>query len=324
MHAIQLVAYGDPLTGLEHVELPEPKAPGKGEVLLQVHFSPLNISDLLLARGTYAVRPDTPAVIGNEGVATVLQVGEGVRTVSVDDIVLLPRGTFAWAQRVVAPAETLFALPYGIDMKQASMLSINPPTAALMLGRYVELNAGSWVLQNAANSGVGRAVIAFAKSKGIRTLNIVRRPELVAELTQLGADVVLVESENTVRDAKAVLGSAKVSLAMDAVGGESTATLAQILDVNGTILSYAGMSGPMVMISQFSLVASRTNLRGFYMYYPEHVSFLAHAIRESVKLVADGQLKLPYSATFHPRDIKDAVEHTNQGGKALLDFRAEA
>ena len=54
--------------------------------------------------------------------------------------------------------------------------------AALLLSEYSALEAGDWVVQNAANSGVGRAVIGVAKARGLKTIIIVRRPELVAEL----------------------------------------------------------------------------------------------------------------------------------------------
>jgi trans-2-enoyl-CoA reductase len=36
------------------------------------------------------------------------------------------------------------------------MLAINPPTAVLLLSEFVDLKSGDWVVQNAANSGVGR------------------------------------------------------------------------------------------------------------------------------------------------------------------------
>jgi hypothetical protein len=51
--------------------------------------------------------------------------------------------------------------------QQLAMLAINPPTAALLLSEYIDLKPGEWVVQNAANSGVGRWVIAFAKMRGL-------------------------------------------------------------------------------------------------------------------------------------------------------------
>ena len=101
--------------------------------------------------------PHFRAVIGNEGVGHVLAVGAGVENVKVGDRVLAPLSSFTWRERMVLPASGLFALPPGADPQQLSMLAINPPTAALLLGEYVNLKPGEWVVQNSANF-VSRAV----------------------------------------------------------------------------------------------------------------------------------------------------------------------
>jgi NADPH:quinone reductase-like Zn-dependent oxidoreductase len=181
MRAVQLMAYGNPVEGLKYVDLSEPEAPGLNQVLVGVEFSPINPSDLLLAQGIYGIRPALPTVIGGEGVGRVLAVGAGVENVRVGDRVLAPLSSFTWRERMVVPASGLFALPPSADPQQLSMLAINPPTAALLLSEYVNLKPGEWVVQNSANSSVGRWVIAFAKTRGLKTANIVRRPELVTE-----------------------------------------------------------------------------------------------------------------------------------------------
>ncbi len=150
-----------------------PRGSRSKQVFIGVEFSPLNQSDLLLARGIYASR-HTPTVIGNEGVGRVLAVGVGVENVKVGDRVLAPLSSFTWREQMVVPASGLFALPPDADPQQLSMLAINPPTAALLLSEYVNLKPGEWVMQNSANSGVGRWVIAFAKTRGLNTVNIVR------------------------------------------------------------------------------------------------------------------------------------------------------
>jgi NADPH:quinone reductase-like Zn-dependent oxidoreductase len=188
MRAVQLTAFGNPLDVLELANIAEPPEPGANEVLVGVELSPVNPNDLSLARGTYALRPALPTVIGNEGVGRILSVGPGVKTVKTGDRVLLPLSSFTWRERMVIPAQGLFALPAGADPQQLAMLGINPPTAALLLSEFVSLKPGDWVIQNAANSGVGRWVIAFAQARGLKTLNIVRRTELVDEIKALGAD----------------------------------------------------------------------------------------------------------------------------------------
>src|ERR1700676_5340108 len=142
MRAVHLTAFGNPIDGLEFVDIPEPDAPGPDQVLTGVEFSPINPNDLMLAQGMYAIRPALPTVIGNEGVGRVLDVGPGVRNVKVGDRVLAPLSSFTWRERMVISADCLFALPADADPRELAMLSINPPTAALLLSEYVNLKPG--------------------------------------------------------------------------------------------------------------------------------------------------------------------------------------
>lgn len=105
----------------------------------------------------------------------------------------LPNGHFGWRERLVVGAQPLFPSPPLADLKQLSMLRVNPPTAALLLSEFVDLKPGDWVIKNAANSGVGRCVIAFSKARRLRTVNVVRRSEFVADVVGIGGDRVLVD-----------------------------------------------------------------------------------------------------------------------------------
>ncbi len=82
MRAVQLNAYGNPAETITLVDLPEPAAAGPGEVLIGVDYAPVNPADLLLVMGWYAVRPNLPSMIGNEGVGTIIAVGPGVTNVA--------------------------------------------------------------------------------------------------------------------------------------------------------------------------------------------------------------------------------------------------
>jgi NADPH:quinone reductase-like Zn-dependent oxidoreductase len=53
-------------------------------------------------------------------------------------------------------------------LNQLSMMGINPATAYLIFTEFVALNRGEWIVQNAANSSVGRAVIAIAKRGALK------------------------------------------------------------------------------------------------------------------------------------------------------------
>ncbi|HEV3417245.1 MAG TPA: zinc-dependent alcohol dehydrogenase family protein [Pirellulales bacterium] len=319
MRAVQLTAYGDPLEGLKYLDIPTPPAPGPNQVLIGVEFSPLNQSDLLLARGIYGTRPALPTVIGNEGVGLVLAMGPGVQNVKLGDRVLAPLSSFTWRERMVLSADGLFALPSDADPQQLAMLAINPPTAALLLSEYVNLKPGDWVVQNSANSGVGRWVIAFAKTRGVKTVNIVRRPELAAELKAIGADVVVVDSPDIAKEIKAAVGQAELRLALDGVSGPATGLLAATLSPHGTLVSYAAMSLAPMSISPLEVIFKPLTIRGFWLGHPEYEVKSASAIKEAAQMIGSGQVHIPIAATYPLSSIKEAVAHAQRGGKILLN-----
>jgi NADPH:quinone reductase-like Zn-dependent oxidoreductase len=320
MRAVQLTAYGNPVEGLKYVDIPEPETPGPNQVLIGVEFSPINPSDLLLARGIYGIRPALPTVIGGEGVGRVLAVGAGVENVNVGDRVLAPVSSFTWRERMVVPASGLFALPPGADPQQLSMLAINPPTAALLLSEYVNLKPGEWVVQNSANSSVGRWVIAFAKTRGLKTVNIVRRPELVPELQAIGGDVVVVDSPDASKEIKAAIGQAELRLALDGVSGPATGVLASTLSPHGTLVSFAAMSGAPMSISPLDVIFKPITMRGFWLGHPESAAKVAPPIAQAAEMIASGRVHIPVAATYALSSIKEAVAHALRGGKILLDL----
>ncbi len=321
MRAIHLSAYGNPIDGLGMVDVPEPKAPGANEVLVAIEYSPINPNDLLVARGTYPVLPALPSVIGNEGVGRVLAVGPGVTTVAVGDRVVPPRSSWVWRERMVIPAGGLFALPRGADPKQLAMLTINPPTASLLLGDYVDLNRGDVVVQNAANSGVGRWVIAFAKARGLRTVNIVRRADLVADLQAAGGDVVVVDGPGVTEEIKKAVGRGRIALALDGVSGPATGVLASVLAQGGTLVAYAAMSGSPMELDPLAVIFTQITVKGFFMGHAQWERKIPQAIEAAARLVAEGG-KVPIAAVYRLSEIKKAVEHTLRGGKVLLDVAA--
>jgi NADPH:quinone reductase-like Zn-dependent oxidoreductase len=163
MKAIQIEAFGNPIEVVKAVDVPDVGAPAAGEVVIAVEASPINPSDLLMIAGGYGYRPPLPAIMGTEGVGRVIAVGAGVKHLKEGDRTPVPFLHPAWAERLKTDAPWLRPLPPG-DINQFAMMGVNPPTAYLLLSDIVKLPRGSWVIQNGANSGVGRATVAIAKS----------------------------------------------------------------------------------------------------------------------------------------------------------------
>jgi NADPH:quinone reductase-like Zn-dependent oxidoreductase len=320
MKAIQLKAYGSPVDNVGIVEIDEIGNIDNDEAVIKVLYSPVNPSDLLLMRGTYAIQPKLPSVIGGEGVGRVVSAGAAVTSVKPGDIVTIPFGTFAWSEKVVAKAEKLIVLPADIDLQQAAMLSINPPTAVLLLEEFVTLNSGDWIVLNAANASVSHAIIAVAKSKGIKTLGIVRRQEAVGIATKAGADVVLVEDENVLDKAKKATNNAEIKLGLDAVGDKATNTIAEILGNEARLVTYAMMSREPMTVSQIGLIFRGIQIHGFFMFLPTYLPKLKNAVLQSVRLLEQGKLNVPIAKIYAPERVKEAIQHTINGGKVLLQF----
>src|SRR5262245_15358571 len=192
MKRVDIDRYGAPEEVARCVEAAGVGAPGPGEVVFEVLYFPINPADVSFCRGTYRLRPPLPATPGAECVGRVSAAGAGVTHVKPGDLVInLQREN--WAQQRRVKAEDVIPVPGGIDLQQAAMLRINPPTALLLLSDFVELKPGDWIIQNVANSAVGRIVIRLALALGVRTMNVVRRDTLFGDLKTLGADACVVD-----------------------------------------------------------------------------------------------------------------------------------
>jgi len=320
MKAIHLTAYGNPAQNLRVVEVSEPNAPSAGEALVRMEYAPIAYSDLLLANGVYLLKPKLPSVIGGEGAGIVEAIGPEVTSVEVGDRVTIPFGTFTWSEKVLAPAQGLFVVPPSIDARTASMLNINPTTAVLLLSEFVKLNPKEWIVINAANSQIARCLIAIAKSRDLKIAGIVRRSELIPEVDKLGADFVGVESLELSKQIQIATSGMPISLGLDAVGGPATATMASVLSPGAHLVIYAWLSGAPIHVSQGDLIVKRLNIHGFWMYYEEFLPKMRAALTEATKVVASRKLTLPITRTYKPSQINEAIEHSQRGGKVLLDF----
>ena len=173
---------------------------------------------------------------------------------------------------------------------------------------------------NAANSQVARCLIAIAKSRGLNIAGSVRRSELIPEIEALGVDFVGVESPELSKQIQIATGGMPIRLGLDAVGGPSTATMASMLSPGAHLVIYAWLSGVPIHVPQGDLIAKRLNIHGFWMYYEEYLPKMRAALTEATKVVTSGKLSLPITTTYKPSQIKEAIEHSQRGGKVLLDF----
>lgn len=318
-----LAAFGNP-PEISVQDLPIP-SPGPNELLVRMLHAPINPADLNVLEGKYGQLPQLPAVVGNEGVGRVEALGSGVAGWKVGDL-LLPMCRGTWCRFLTVAADRAVPLPAEIDPGQAAMLSVNPATAMLLLEQFVSLREGDWVLQNAANSGVGRSVIQIARQLGLRTINLVRRAELITELESLGADCVLLEEDDLKSRVKELCGRDRPRLGLNAVGGASALQVANALADGGFLVTFGGMSKQPLKVPIGQLIFRDLHYVGFWL-----TRWLALAsaaeIRELYSKLAgwvlEGALLQPVEKTFALADLATALSAASgerRTGKILLDL----
>lgn len=328
MLSARVSAFGRPEDVIELVEQDEPGEPGPDEVVVETELVPVNPADLLNLEGKYGAVPSAlPMTPGAEGVGRVAKAGAHVRHVELGDRVLLT-GPGCWRERIKTPAKLVFALPADVDPQQLAMLRVNPATAYLMLHDIVALEPGNWVIQNAANSGVGHLLIRLARQAGLRTVNVVRRAELVAPLLAFGGDVVLIDGPELDARVRTAIGDAPLRLAIDAIGGSGTQRLARSVCDGGTVVNYGLLSGEPCMIDGRETIFRDVRLQGFWLrkwYVDTPPAQIAALYRELAAKFADGTLTVEVEAVYPIRKIKEAVAHAARGGrsgKILISFTA--
>jgi trans-2-enoyl-CoA reductase len=288
--------------------------------------APINPADLNQIEGKYPVRPELPATPGFEGAGVVVDLGPNVTNIAVGDLVIVPHDVGTWRDAVAVKAEDLVVVPAGIEPVDAATLKINPMTAWRLLHDYVDLQKGDWLIQNAANSAAGRAVIQIARELGYKTVNVVRRAELIDELRAEGGDDVLVDGENLREEVKNATGGAPIRLGLNAVGGDSALRLANCLAPGSTLVTFGAMSLQPLRIPNGLLIFKDLRFRGIWInkwYDNATKEQRMEAFRPLFEMAKRGLLKTKVEKAYPLSEAKAAVTHaakSKRSGKIILEF----
>lgn len=329
MRVARYTQHGEPSDVITLVDEETP-VPGAGEVTIRMEAAPVHLADLYCMQGKERFQPPLPAVPGFEGVGRIAALGSGVSDWSVGDRVFPPMACGAWRDALNVSATDLLPAPEG-DAAQLSLMPINPPTSYLILEDYGDLQEGDWIIQNAANSNCGRYLIELAKLRGIKTVNVVRRPELIAELVDLGGDVVLVDGDDLSERVMAATGGVPPKLGVDAVNGMATARIASCLADGSTVLAYGMLTGEPCMLPPDVVFIRDIRLEGFYTIRqfgkrsPEEVRKIYDDL---FRLFESGELTAKIAATYPLDQVREAIIHAgrrgaDRDGKVILTMNGD-
>ncbi|MGY8562838.1 zinc-binding dehydrogenase [Paracidovorax citrulli] len=315
--------FGDPTEVLHGGEAPTPQ-PGAGEVRVRTVLAPIHNHDLWTVRGQYGYKPTLPAIGGSEATGVIEALGEGVTGLQEGQRVSAASVHGTWAESFIAPARMVIPMPDSIDDDMAAQL-IAMPLSALMLLEFLQVEKGQWIVQNAANGAVGKALAMLAKARGVHCLNLVRRDDGVAEMQALGIDhTVSTAQPDWMAQVRAQLGEGGAAAAVDSVGGKASGELVSLLGENGTLVSFGSMTGEPMQIGSGDVIFKQATVKGFWgskvsqAMAPEDKRRL---VGELLTLAAAGGLSLPVDAVFGLDQIAEAAKASLQpgrNGKVLL------
>jgi len=219
-------------------------APGTGELRIRNTAIAVNFRDVLVRRGTHAVR-SFPSGLGIESAGVIEAVGPGVDGFSLGErVVCVAAPDSAYAETRIIPAARAIALPDGIDERTAASMMIRGMTARYLLKETYRVKAGDTILIHAAAGGVGLIVCQWAKLLGAIVIGTVGSEEKAAVARARGCDhPIIYGKENFVERVRAITGGKGVPVVFDSVGKATFEDSLRCLSRRGVLASFGEASG---------------------------------------------------------------------------------
>lgn len=308
---IKFYEFGSPKDVLK-IEYKTVEPPKNNEVLVRMLARPINPSDLIPIRGTYAHRISLPNIPGYEGVGIVEEVGPLVSKNLIGKRVLPLRGEGTWQEFVKTSAEYSVCIPNTIDDFTAAQMYINPITAWVVCTEVLKLKPDDILLVNACGSAIGHIFAQLSKSLGFRLIAVTRNNKYTEGLLHLGASYVIDTSKFPLYKTVMELTNGKgVDAAIDSVGGSSGNDLAFSVRPNGNFITIGLLSGVQVnwadIVNKAKVNANIFHLRNWNKNVTEDK--WQGTFHHLIRLVADEKLRMMMvDSKYGLSDVHKAID----------------
>ena len=310
------------LDALRVEDVPQPKA-APGQAVVKLHAIGVNFIDCYFRSGLYKAR-EIPFVLGQEGAGEVVEVGAGVKDVSVGDRVAYTAIQGSYADMHAVPADRLVKLPKGISFQEGAAAMLQGMTAHYLACSTYPLKSGETCLVHAAAGGVGLLLCQVAKMRGATVIGTVSTPEKAALAKEAGADHVIRYTEQDFEvEVKRITGGKGVDVVYDGVGKTTFDKGLNCLRRRGMMVLFGASSGP---VPPFDL--TQLNVRGsLYVTRPSLGAYivereeLMQRAGDVLGWIKDKKLKLRIGAEFplaNAAEAHRALEGRKTTGKVLL------
>ena len=253
---------------IETIPTPTPKS---GEVLIKVTAAPINPSDY---GSWYRSKPSSyPMPIGKEGCGIVVATGWGASlrcpVGTKVGFICNDAGQGSYSEYVTMNAVTgVFPMPDDVPLEDCASFFVNPYTAVGILDTAAQVSSSKTIVHTAAASQLGVMINKLAPQKDMTIINVVRPEEQKEMLEKLGAKHIVVTSgevETWKAELKAKVKELGAMCAFDAVAGDMTGHLLDIMPNKGSVFVYGGLAGPANGINPLDLIYRKKQLKGFFL-----------------------------------------------------------
>jgi NADPH:quinone reductase-like Zn-dependent oxidoreductase len=320
--AITYAAAGDPAEVLEVTEIPDPPTPGHGQVQVDVRAFPIHPGDLVGVRFGLP-HPGQRTVAGLEATGVVVATGPGVDTPTVGTRVTVFPNPGSWAQLINVAADLAVPVPDSVSDDVAAQMVCNPLTALLLYRgaqQHFSVGVDGIVINNAANSSVGRLFTTSADHHHIATVGVVRSAERAHQFAARYPNVPVVSTDapDWVQQIRTIADGRPIPVALDPVGGAIAGHLMSLLSPGGTLITYGAMAQDDIPLHASALLGREISIRGLTI--GRWLSGVAPERRASdiagVTAIATTQsAEFDVAGTYTVDQITEAVGHVNRPGK---------
>jgi len=233
---------------VEQAPVPTPKP---GEVLVKMVAAVVNPSDEGdLSQAAKGKGGPLPRVFGREGSGVVVASGGGFMAGGMmgKKVGICDMNAGTWQEYICMPAKPPGAcvLDQSLPVETAASFFVNPLTA-IGIFDVAKRKGSPAFIHTVGNSQLGQMMVKLADEQGCTIVNMVRKQEGAELLHSLGAKHVVVTSREDWQDQlKELIVKLKISVAFDAIAGDMSGTMMQLLPEGSTTVVYGGLSGRLV------------------------------------------------------------------------------
>ena len=278
------------------------------EVRVKVEAASVNFPDLLMTEGLYQYKPDIPFTLGMESSGTVIEVGDDVKSFTIDDSVIVSGKTGSFAEEIIAAEDLLRLKPDSLNWEQAASFTVAYLTAYVALVCRGNIESGESLLVHGAAGGVGLAAVDLGMHYGANVIATSASSSKREFLSSYGAHHVLPDSgfKDKVKELTPYNGA---DIIYDPVGGDVFDESIGCIAWNGRLLVIGFTSGRipsiganMPLIKGFSVVGVRGGEYG-----RRDPEMGKKNLEEIDKLASEGKLNPHIHKTYSLDNTVDAL-----------------